>query len=102
MNKEKMEILIADILRNKEEIERLEYNIDLAKNELMKGMEEQGLFNITTDQGKASIRSYSVTRYDSENVRMMVSKLRKKQQVTEADIARLTKRSDVHFIVVTE
>ncbi len=100
MNVERMEILIADILRNKEEIERIE--IDLAKAELMKDMQEQGLFSIKTDEGTASIRSYSITRYDSENVRMMVSKLRKNQQVTEVDLEKLTKKSNVHFLVVKE
>lgn len=100
MNKEAMNALIVQILQSKEEIERHQHNIELAKAELMKAMDEQGLEHIVTEQGSAFIREYQMSSYDSQKVRSIVSKLKHKEQVLLSDLEALVKLRDVKYVIV--
>lgn len=100
MNKASLESKIANILDTRDEIRRLEHNLELAKQALLKEMEEYNIDFVNTSSGNAVIRDYSVSRYDKFEVDVLVERLRDGQQIQPEELKKLSKSSDVRFVLV--
>lgn len=102
MNQASLESKIANILDTRDEMKRLEHNLELGKKELLKEMEEANITFVNTASGKAEIREYSVARYDKLEVDILVEKIKDGQQITPDETKKLSKSSDVRFVLVKE
>lgn len=100
MNKESLESKIANILDTRDEMKRLEHNLELGKKELLKEMKEAGIDFVNTHSGNAVIRAYDVQRYDKFEVDMLVEKINDGIDVDKDDIKNLAKTGSVEFVLV--
>lgn len=102
MSQASIESKIASILDMRDEMKRIEHNMALAKEGLLKEMEEENRTFIATPSGKAEIREYSVQRYDNIEVDILVERIRNGEQLSPEDTKKLAKSSDVKFVLVKE
>lgn len=93
---------IDTILDIRRKIDLLEYELQLAKQKLLREMEKQNRTFIVTPLGKAQIRKYSVKRYDKLKVDELVERIKDGQQIPPEDTKKLVKSSDVKSILVSK